>query len=166
MKGIRDSTKTLERRAQESIDQGQKSLAQKIKDITQKFNDERKAKLDAKVERNNDYKPLAAEPAEEPPLFTAADAAELGVGARDAAAGAEGADAVMAGIEGAAAVGEGTSAALTAFRSFLAVAGPVLDVAGTVLNVLGAIGMLWQIGFAIYTAIEDPIIRKKMQASL
>ena len=155
----------LERRAQERIDQGQKSLVQKLKDIRQKFNDEQKARLDAKAS-NNDYKPLPAEPAEEPTLFTAADAAELGVGARDAAAGAEGADAVMAGIEGSVVVGEGTSAALTAFRSFLAVAGPVLDIAGTVLNVLGAIAMLVQIGFAIYTAIEDPIIRKKMQVEL
>ena len=45
-------------------------------------------------------------------------------------------------------------------------AGPVLDAAGTKLNVLGAIAMLVEIEFAIYTAIEDPIIRKKMQADL
>ena len=153
----------LERKAnetKESIDKEQNALNQKLKDINKKFNDERKAKLS--INKDNDYKPL---PAEEPQLLTAADAADLGV-AGDAAAVEAGADAVMAGADGAAAVGEGANAAVTAFRSFLAVAGPVLDVAGTVLNVLGAIAMLVQIGFAIYTAIEDPIIRKKMQASL
>ena len=52
-----------------------------------------------------------------------------------------GADAVLAGADGALAVGEGASAALTAFRSFMAVAAPVIEVAGAVLNVLCEISM-------------------------
>ena len=159
----RNASEQKMQQMQESIDQEQKSLAQQLKDIQQKFSADRKAAVEkANAAKAEGYQPL---PAEEPPsILTAADAADLGVGA---AAGAEaGADAALAGADAAVAAGDGASAALTAFRSFMVVAAPVIDVAGTVLNVLGVIAMLAQIGFAIYEAIEDPIIRRKMQATL
>ena len=48
----------------------------------------------------------------------------------------------------------------------MVIAAPIIDVGGMMFGVLSAIAMLAEIDFAIYQAVEDPKIRRKMQAAL